>query len=127
MKKFYSLAVAALMAASVSATETPVTSWTFDDASSPVLDNSTGTGTTADYSHAAVVGNVGSGNNFLNAYRAANGNGELKATITAENLTSAAKWVLEFDFAGFSGCNNNAGQTIIADAEGNAILTMLCM
>ncbi|MBR6140057.1 MAG: hypothetical protein IKQ12_10930 [Prevotella sp.] len=124
MKKFYSLAVAALMAASVSATETPVTSWTFDDASSPVLDNSTGTGTTADYSHAAVVGNVGSGNNFLNAYRAANGNGELKATITAENLTSAAKWVLEFDFAGFSGCNNNAGQTIIADAEGNAILTI---
>ena len=124
MKKVFTLIAAALMAASVSATETPVTSWTFDDASSPVLDNSTGTGTTADYSHAAVVGNVGSGNNFLNAYRAANGNGELKATITAENLTSAAKWVLEFDFAGFSGCNNNAGQTIIADAEGNAILTI---
>lgn len=112
------------MTASVGATETPVTSWTFDDASSPVLDNSTGTGTTADYSHAAVVGNVGSGNNFLNAYRATNGNGELKATITEENLTSAAKWVLEFDFAGFSGCNKNAGQTIIADAEGNAILTI---
>lgn len=124
MKKVFTLIAAAMMTASVGATETPVTSWTFDDASSPVLDNSTGTGTTADYTHAAVVGNVGSGNNFLNAYRAANGNGELKATITAENLTSAAKWVLEFDFAGFSGCNKNAGQTIIADAEGNAILTI---
>ena len=124
MKKVFTLIAAAMMTASVGATETPVTSWTFDDASSPVLDNSTGTGTTADYSHAAVVGNVGSGNNFLNAYRATNGTGELKATITAENLTSAAKWVLEFDFAGFSGCNKNAGQTIIADAEGNAILTI---
>ena len=124
MKKVFTLIAAAMMTASVGATETPVTSWTFDDASSPVLDNSTGTGTTADYSHAAVVGNVGSGNNFLNAYRAANGNGELKATITAEDLTSAAKWVLEFDFAGFSGCNKYAGQTIIADAEGNAILTI---
>ena len=124
MKKVFTLIAAAMMTASVGATETPVTSWTFDDASSPVLDNSTGTGTTADYSHAAVVGNVGSGNNFLNAYRAANGNVELKATITAEDLTSAAKWVLEFDFAGFSGCNKYAGQTIIADAEGNAILTI---
>ena len=102
-----------------------ITDWTFDDNQSPSFSVETGAGSTnQDYSHNAVIGEEYDGNKFLNAWGDNNTNSTLTATITDEDLSEAGQWTLEFDFAGYSGCNKRAGTFSILDPNGQSIMSI---
>ncbi len=92
--------------------------YSFDDAENPAL--TIGSKATADYTHDSPF----SDGKFLNIWGANDNNGETPIVITSEDVTTNGQWTLEFDWAGYSGCNKKAGFTKLYDAEGNAMFTI---
>ncbi len=122
----YSLLKSSFLAAAlccVSTVETygaDVAKFSFDSASDPTLtlDGSNGDRGTANYDY-----NL-NGNTFLNVWGENNFNGSKVVTLTSDNLVAdEVEWTLEFDWAGYSGCNGKAGYTQIRDIDGNTILS----
>jgi len=64
------------------------------------------------------------GGGFLNVWGANDNNGESTFAITPEDITSNGQWTLEFDWAGYGGCNKKAGATTLYDANNNAIFSI---
>lgn len=96
--------------------------YSFDDAENPVLvaDGSNGNRGTANYDYDSPI----STGKFLNVWGENNNNGFKVATITSADVTSNGQWTLEFDWAGYSGCNGKAGQTKLVDLDGNSFFTI---
>ncbi|MBE6331504.1 MAG: hypothetical protein E7070_04295 [Bacteroidales bacterium] len=88
--------------------------YSFDDETSPemVLDGENADRGNLDYSHTSVV----SGTTFLNVWGANNTNGSKVINFT-EDLSEYAAWALEFNWAGYSGCNGKAGFTSLVAGE----------
>ena len=60
----------------------------------------------------------------MNVWGVNNSNGSKIASINTENLVADdIQWTLEFDWAGYSGCNVKAGYTQIRDLKGNSFLS----
>lgn len=78
----------------------------FSDASSPSLtpDGSNSNRGTANYEYDSPI----NGAKFLNVWGENNSNGFKVATITDQDVTTYGQWTLEFDWAGYSGCNKKA-------------------
>ena len=107
-------------------------SYSFDDAENPAV--TVGSKATAAYGVTTTGENEESiftpyvspinGGGFLNVWGANDTNGESTFEITSEDITSNGQWTLEFDWAGYSGCNKKAGATKLYDANGNAIFSI---
>lgn len=103
----------------VAETET-VISLTFDDANNPTLslDNANSNRGTANYDYKL------NGDTFLNVWGENNSNGSKLVTLTTKDIaTNDSEWTLEFDWAGYSGCNKKLGYTQIRDLSGKTILS----
>lgn len=114
------MAIGALGVSSIKA-ET-VTSLSFKDNQNPALtlDNQNGNRGTANYDYKF------NGNTFLNVWGENNSNGSKIASINTENLVADdIQWTLEFDWAGYSGCNKKEGYTQIRDINGNSFLSFI--
>lgn len=99
-----------------------VTSLSFKDNQNPALtlDNQNGNRGTANYDYKF------NGNTFLNVWGENNSNGSKIASINTENLVADdIQWTLEFDWAGYSGCNKKEGYTQIRDINGNSFLSFI--
>lgn len=107
------------MALSASAADR-LTFITFDDDQSPAL--TAGSDANLDYTHATVVG--GTTGKFLNVWANNWSTGPTDVTLPSTELGAAAQWTLEFDFAGYGGCNKKAGTFSLLDTEGNVIFTI---
>jgi hypothetical protein len=94
----------------------------FSDASSPSLtpDGSNSNRGTANYDYDSPI----NGAKFLNVWGENNSNGFKVATITDQDVTTYGQWTLEFDWAGYSGCNKKAGQTKLMDSNGNTFFSI---
>jgi len=94
----------------------------FSDASSPSLtpDGSNSNRGTANYEYDSPI----NGAKFLNVWGENNSNGFKVATITDQDVTTYGQWTLEFDWAGYSGCNKKAGQTKLVDSNGNTFFSI---
>lgn len=121
LTKLCLLGVLCLVGSNARAENEIVTTLSFDDASSPTLtlDGQNSNRGTANYDFTL------NGNTFLNVWGENNSNGSKIATITATDLVADdIEWTLEFDWAGYSGCNGKAGYTQIRDLSGNAIFSI---
>ena len=97
-----------------------VTTLSFDDANNPTLtlDGQNGDRGSANYDYKY------NESTFLNVWGVNNSNGSKIASINTENLVADdIQWTLEFDWAGYSGCNKKAGYTQIRDLKGNSFLS----
>ena len=97
-----------------------VTTLSFDDANNPTLtlDGQNGNRGSASYDYKFKE------STFLNVWGENNSNGSKIASINTENLVADdIQWTLEFDWAGYSGCNIKAGYTQIRDLKGNSFLS----
>lgn len=97
-----------------------VTTLSFDDANNPTLtlDGQNGNRGSANYDYKF------NESTFLNVWGENNSNGSKIASINTENLIADdIQWTIEFDWAGYSGCNKNAGYTQIRDLKGNSFLS----
>lgn len=115
------MAIGALGGVSSIKAET-VTSLSFKDNQNPALtlDNQNGNRGTANYDYKF------NGNTFLNVWGENNSNGSKIASINTENLVADdIQWTLEFDWAGYSGCNKKEGYTQIRDINGNSFLSFI--
>ena len=83
-----------------------VTKYSFDNAISPSL--SAGSKSTLDYSHTSVVTSTA----FLNNWGANDTNGATVVSLGSTDL-STEDWTLDFYWAGYSGCNKKAGNTVL--------------
>ena len=94
----------------------------FSDETHPTMvpDGSNGDRGTCNYDYDSPINNA----KFLNVWGENNSNGFKVATITSEDVTSYGQWTLEFDWAGYSGCNSMAGQTKLVDLEGNTFFSI---
>lgn len=97
-----------------------VTTLSFDDANNPTLtlDGQNGNRGSANYDYKF------NESTFLNVWGVNNSNGSKIASINTENLIADdIQWTLEFDWAGYSGCNKKTGYTQIRDLKGNSFLS----
>lgn len=97
-----------------------VTTLSFDDANNPTLtlDGQNGNRGSANYDYKF------NESTFLNVWGVNNSNGSKIASINTENLIADdIQWTLEFDWAGYSGCNKQTGYTQIRDLKGNSFLS----
>lgn len=97
-----------------------VTTLSFDDANNPTLtlDGQNSNRGSANYDYKFKE------STFLNVWGVNNSNGSKIASINTENLVADdIQWTLEFDWAGYSGCNVKAGYTQIRDLKGNSFLS----
>lgn len=99
-----------------------VTTLSFDDANNPTLtlDGQNGNRGSANYDYKFKE------STFLNVWGVNNSNGSKLASINTENLVADdIQWTLEFDWAGYSGCNKKEGYTQIRDIKGNSFLSFI--
>ena len=97
-------------------------SYTFNDAENPVVvgDGSNGGRGTCNYDYDSPI----NGEKFLNVWGENNPNEFKVATLATEDITSNGQWTLEFDWAGYGGCNTKPGQTKLVDLEGNTFFSI---
>lgn len=99
-----------------------VTTLSFDDANNPTLtlDGQNSNRGSANYDYKFKE------STFLNVWGENNSNGSKIASINTENLVADdIQWTLEFDWAGYSGCNKKEGYTQIRDIKGNSFLSFI--
>lgn len=99
-----------------------VTTLSFDDANNPTLtlDGQNSNRGSANYDYKFKE------STFLNVWGVNNSNGSKIASINTENLVADdIQWTLEFDWAGYSGCNKKEGYTQIRDIKGNSFLSFI--
>ena len=99
-----------------------VTTLSFDDANNPTLtlDGQNGNRGSTNYDYKFKE------STFLNVWGVNNSNGSKIASINTENLVADdIQWTLEFDWAGYSGCNKKEGYTQIRDIKGNSFLSFI--
>lgn len=87
-----------------------VAKFTFDDAETPVM--TTPARGNLDYSHTSVI----SGTTFLNYWGENNNNYDTELAFN-QDLSIFNDWSVEFDWAGYGGCNKKAGATTIMAGE----------
>jgi len=85
---------------------TMIAEYSFDDMTHPSL--TAGNRVTFDYSHTSVVTNTP----FLNIWGANNTNGATDISLCGSDLTDK-DWKLSFYWAGYAGCNERTGETIL--------------
>ena len=95
----------------------------FDDATNPTMypDGSNSNRGTCNYDYVSPI----DGTKFLNVWGENNSNGFKVDSIVKTDITASDKqWTLEFDWAGYSGCNGKAGQTKLVDLAGNTFFSI---
>ena len=109
-----SMLVMAMMAlgANAWAGEKTVVKYSFDDAMSPAL--TAGSNASLDYTRTSVISKTP----FLNIWGANSSNGATNITLGDQDL-SAETWTLQFDWAGYSGCNKKTGHTYLKAGDTN--------
>ena len=95
------------------AVEITVCNYSFDDSTHPTV-SIAGSRTHADYSHTSVI----SSTVFLNLWGDNNNNHDATISFGSQDL-SGRDWTLEFEFAGYSGCNNKVGHTYLKSGSTN--------
>ena len=89
-----------------------VVKYSFDDANSPVL--TAGSRSHLDYTYTSVISKTP----FLNIWADNNSTGTTNISLGDTDL-SAETWTLQFDYAGYSGCNSKAGHTYLKAGDTN--------
>ena len=104
--------VMTLAATGAWAAEKAVVKYSFDDANSPAL--TAGNRSHLDYSYTSVISKT----TFLNIWADNNSTGATNITLGDTDL-SAETWTLQFDWAGYSGCNGKTGHTYLKAGDTN--------
>ncbi|MBR1447145.1 MAG: hypothetical protein IJ588_00135 [Prevotella sp.] len=112
LKSLFLGALMVLSATNAWAGDKAVVKYSFDDANSPAL--TAGTRATLDYTHTSVISKTP----FLNIWGANNSNGATNISLGDTDL-SGETWTLQFDWAGYSGCNGKTGHTYLKAGDTN--------
>lgn len=111
--KSFLLAVTLLVGTSAWGVEITVCNYSFDDSTHPTV-SIAGSRTHADYTHTSVI----SSTVFLNLWGNNDSNHDATISFGSQDL-SGRDWTLEFEWAGYSGCNNKVAHTYLKAGSTN--------